>query len=171
MIGFELERFFERIGHEKAESIGGIIERFDLHRRIGELLSEDVVALARQLIDAFHNRAIARASAEVAGHLLDELPRLFHIVAIRRLEQAHGDAWRTIAALRCIIAQNRILNRMPFAIVRYAFDRIDLFAVEHGQIDEASVDRAIAGRIARIVAENDCTRAAVALIASFFRSR
>ena len=102
--------------------------------------AEDVLGLqARDGAGGCADGAVAGAAAEVATHLVIDLPRCVHIAAVAGFEHAHDDARCAVAALRAQVVHKLLLGGMQFAVLGQAFDGDDLFSVQHGQQQQAGV--------------------------------
>jgi len=115
-----------------------------------------------RLLDGGDNVGIGAAAADVAAHqfadLIDALGLAFGDQAGRRTDLPR----RAIAALKCIMIDEGLLQRVQRAVFGQALDRGDVGAVlHHGQcqagVEPPSVDQ-------------DCTSAALSVIAAFFRA-
>jgi hypothetical protein len=129
---------------------GGVLCRRDRHR------------LARG-----EDRAIAGAAAEIAGdHVADR-----HILGARGADapavERHHEAGRAEAALRAVPLDQLALNRMGAA---EAFHGLQRLAVEHGQEEDAGIDRAPAHVLPLQLADQHRTGAAIAFRAAFLRA-
>ena len=84
-------------------------------------------------------------------------------------EQAHHDARRAEAALRRVIVDHRLLQRMQFAARGKVFNRDELRAVELAQKQNAGVERLVGEPAAPESRQRHGARAAIALGAAFLR--
>ena len=112
-------------------------------------------------------RAIAGASAEIAGELVTE-----PAVGLRRArmvggEQAHHDPGRAEAALRGMVVDHRLLQRMQLAARGEVFNRDELCAVELAQKQNAGVERLVGEPAALELRQRHGACAAIALGAAF----
>ena len=84
-------------------------------------------------------------------------------------EQAHHNPGRAKAALRGVIVDHRLLQRMQLAACGQVLDRDELRAVELAQEQDAGVERLVGEPAATEPRQRDGAGAAIALRAAFLR--
>ena len=84
-------------------------------------------------------------------------------------EQAHHDPRRAEPALRGVVIDHRLLDRMKLAAEGKIFDRDELRAIELAQKQNAGIERLVAKSAAFRPRQHDSARPAVALGATFLR--
>ncbi len=144
-------------GDEFRGRVGG-----DPAHRVGDVAGSGVLEIDHDLhpcacADRRDDVGIGAAAADVAAHQLADL-----VVGLRPAfgQQARGRAdlaRRAVAALECVVVDERLLQRMQRAVHRQAFDGGDLGAILHdgereARIDAPAVDQDRAGAALPVVA-------------------
>ena len=146
------EQRIERARHEKGLRAATIVgtwrhagQRFGQHGRLGD---EAIGGPLRDAPAGLHDRAVAGATAEIAGE------RFMHGRAVGRLaamvegEHRHHETRRAEAALGGVGIDHRLLHRMERAVrCRQTFDREDGAIVDLRQHHQAGIHRLIAAAI------------------------
>jgi len=116
---------------------------------VPQSLSEAVLRLNRSYgATGLADRLVAGASAQVAAELIVYLPMFVEVVSVAGLKQGHHDSWGAVATLRSHSVDEFFLGWMQVLKFGEAFDGDNLFAVQHGQKDQARIDRS-PGRLPR----------------------
>ncbi len=117
------------------------------------------------------DRAIARAAAEIAGEDVIEGragQRAFGLVIGR--EEAHHDARRAEAALRAVMRDHRLLDRVELPAGREILHGQHFRAVDLAKQENAGIHRLIAHAALAQAGEHDGAGPAIAFVAAFLRA-
>ncbi len=173
MCGMEPQQIEQRRRPPKALSAGAVVERLDGGERLGQPDGEPIggrlhVALGLPHVErvghGVANRAIAGAATQISVELLGDLVRRLrgHLRPVIALEHRDHEARRTVAALRSVALDHRLLHRVQHLAGGQPLDGDHLAAGEHGHERDAAVDGAI-GPPAVCVALHDGNRARTAV--------
>ena len=169
------EQRLERAWHQKGLGAATIVgawrhagQLFGQHRGLGD---EAIGGPLREAAAGLHDRAVAGATAEIAGE------GFVHGRAVRRLaamvegKHRHHETGRAEAALGRVGIDHRLLHRMERAVrCGQTFDREDGAIVDLRKHHEAGIHRPKLQRSVNLAAKHDGAGTAVALGAPFLRS-
>ncbi len=138
-----------------AEQIGSVLQ---LRQLPGRLVRGPGPAVERRAGAGPGGRiddgAIARAAAEIAGDLVDDVLPRRRLAGMIEREERHDESRRAEAALRTVQVDHRLLHRMQRSIFGKVVDGDELLAVDlahqqdagiHGFIDETPVTQTAEG--------------------------
>ena len=169
------EQRIERARREKGLRAAMIVgtwrharQRFGQRGRLGD---EAICGPLRDAPAGLHDRAIAGATAEIAGKRFMHGGAFGRLTAMMEGEHRHHETRRAEAALGGVGIDHRLLHRMERAVrCSQAFDREDGSIVDLRQHHQAGIHRLKPQRSVDLAAKDDRAGAAIAFGASFLRS-